>query len=905
MSIADLLLRLRALRSRRRAEAELDEEIQFHLAMEARKLRQSGMDGGSARTEFGGVDQFREECRDVRGLTPLENLGRDLHYGLRMLRKSPVFTAVAVLSLAIGIGANTAVFTLVDAVLLRLLPVRNPEELVVLKWGARKAPDLRNNFSSSGRDARGRRVQNTFSWKIFNELRAHARTIHDVIGFFPLAQINVAVNNQALLTGGVAVSGNYFSALGVPMLIGRPFTADDETAAGAPAAIISYCFWERTFALDPAAVGRTIVVNAVPCTIVGVTPKGFDGVSPGGFSRTPDVDITVPIRTRTRMDPREDIFEGHEFWVQIMGRRAPQIADAAVEAEVAAAVAANLPEDTRRAMAAGPPYALADSASRGLAGLRDRYRDPLLIIMAVVALTLLMACANLAGLLLARASARRREIMVRMALGAKRSRLIRQLLAEGALLSAAGALAGCAVAWAGVRGLLALIASGKSPVVIEVSPDTRILAFTAAVSLLTTFLFALAPAVRATRVDVAHGLKEDTPASAGQRFGAVRALVSVQIAVALLLVAGAVLLQRTLVNLRSVSLGFNAGNLVLFDIAPGRSGYDETRALELYRQAADRLRQSPGVAGVTLAYQRLLAGWMANGPVRLNGDPRDSHSNINFVGPDYFEVMQIPLAAGRTLGLRDLTGPRAAVVNETFVRSYIPEGSPLGRHFRWRFGNTRDEVEIVGIARDARYQSLRGEVPATVYVPYTQIPFGWPQQMSVAIRTAGPVAPAVATVRRTMSGIDRMLPLIDLKTQQVQIDEQLGLERLFAWLVSLFGGIALALACVGLYGLVSASVVQRTREIGVRMALGAGRGAVLRMLLGQTALTACAGLMAGMGAAWAFTRVVESQLFGVKPHDAASLALAAGVVVAIALAAALWPAHKATRIDPVKTLRYE
>jgi predicted permease len=704
------------------------------------------------------------------------------------------------------------------------------------------------------------------------------------------------------------VSGNYFSTLGVGAWIGRPITSDDETAGGVPAAVLSYLFWERVFNQDPSAIGKTIYLNARPCTIVGVAPRQFFGISAGGLNGAPRIDVMVPIRAKTQLmgtgHRLVDPWTPDQFWLQMMGRRGA--ADLpAIESELAATVAAGLPDESGRQMGGEPPYGSAEPGGQGLDTLRHAYRNPLLLVMAVVGLTLLMACANLAGLLLARAASRQKEILVRLALGARRSRLVRQLLVEGALLSAAGAVAGLVLSYAGLQALLALLGTGTSPVFVQVRPDLRVLAFTLSISLLTTFLFALAPALRATSVPVAHGLKQETPGAGTQRFGSVRTLVAAQIAVATLLVSGAILLERTLANLRSVPLGFNAGHLVVFDIAPGRNGYDEERGSRLYTRALERLRDTPGVVGATLSQERLVSGYVASGDVRIEGRRKRADSTFNFVGPDFFEVMQIPVIAGHGIGLRDIAAaPRIAVVNETFVRTHLGGVSPLGTRFRWTYKG-RGDVEIVGVVRDARYDRLRTDPPPTIYVPYTQRDWGWPDQLAVEVRIAGAPAAAVAAIRRSMSELDRNLPLMDLKTQEAQIDEMLLQERLFASLVSLFGSIALALACVGLYGLVASSVAGRTREIGVRMALGASRGAVLRMLLRQVVFTAAGGLAAGLCAAWMLARVVESRLFGVKPHDPATLAMAAGAVLLVSLAAALWPARRATRIDPVRALRYE
>jgi macrolide transport system ATP-binding/permease protein len=905
MSWNDLLLRLRALRSRERAESELDDELKFHLEMEARKLAERGLSERAARTAaragFGGVEQVREECRDARGVSVLENLARDVRYGLRMLAKTPVFTAVAILSLAIGIGANTAVFTLIDALLLKSLPVRHPEQLVALKWGTKHDIDINTSYSTNGPDARGRHVTNVISWRIYQELRTNSRTLESVIGFSQLWKASVAAHGQALVTDGMVVTGNYFSALGVSPAAGRLLTSDDDTESGVPALVISYQLWETLYGREPEAIGKTLFVNGQPCAIVGVAPREILGISPAKR-----FGVAVAIRQRDRLagaaKSRTDWFSDDFFWMQTIGRRHAGVSDEAIEAEVGAKIATNLPEPSRSKLAGETPYVAAEPARQGISSIREYYRRPLLILMTVVALMLLMACANLAGLLLARANGRGREILIRIALGAKRGRLVRQLLVEGALLSAAGAAAGLLVAYEGLRALLAVMAGPGST--LEAPLDGRVLAFTAAVSMATTLLFALAPALRATRVDVAAGLKEETPSAGSPRFAAVRTLVAVQIAVAVPLVAGGLLFGRTLVNLRSTEFGFNTGNLVLFDLRPEQSGYDEARSAQLYARVLERLRQTSGVVGATLSGTRPLSGFASNGWVRIEGKPKRSQCYYQFVGPDYAEVMQLPLVAGRGLRERDMSGPGTALVNETFARQNFGGESPLGRRFRWTAKDPQS-LEIVGVVKDAKYDTVRGEVPATVYSPFTNTPWGWRSQITIEVRTAGSTPAAVAAIQRSMGEIDRRLPLIELLTQRAQVDELLTQERLFAWLVALFGAMTVALACVGLYGMVAASVASRTREIGVRMALGADRGSVLRIVFGQVAATAAVGLAVGLGATWAATRVVKATLYGVTEHDPATLAMAEAAVLGLALLAAAWPARRATRIDPVQALRYE
>jgi predicted permease len=452
-----------------------------------------------------------------------------------------------------------------------------------------------------------------------------------------------------------------------------------------------------------------------------------------------------------------------------------------------------------------------------------------------------------------------------------------------------------------------LVASGRSPIPVEVAPDARVFAFTAAVALVTTFLFALAPALRATRVDVAGGLKEDPSVSAGtHRFAAGRFLLAVQVAVALVLLAGATLFTRSLVNLRSLPLGFNPHNVTLFDISPGKNGYDEVRGNQLYARLWERLRQMRGVTAVSLSTGRLLSGYVSNGPILVEGGSKEPvNSTMNYAGADFFRTMGIPVVLGRGIEPRDLAAtPRVAVINQTLARDAFGAGSPLGRRFRWSFKGGQ-EVEVIGVVKDAKYDHLRGDAPATIYVPYTQNPWGWPQGMTFEVRGDGNQAEMTAAVRRAVTEIDRMLPVTNLKTQEAQIDDSLAQERLFASLVSLFSVITLALACVGLYGSVAYMVTRRTRELGVRMALGANRFAVLRMLLGQVAITVGVGLAIGLPATWMLTRVIESQLYGIKPHDPISMGVTSLAVLLVATTAALLPARRALRIDPLRALRYE
>jgi predicted permease len=843
---------------------------------------------------------MNQEDRGMPGAGLFGGLWRDVRYGARMLRKSPVFTTVAVASLALGIGANTAVFSLVDTVMLRLLPVRNPQELVVLGWGANNSPKKLNSAysNSGGGGSRGRWHTNVFTWPMFETIR-HSGAMAEAIGYSQLPNLSMTVNGESHVTGGLAVSGNYFTGLGVTMALGRPLLDDDDHEAGIPAAVISYRLWESAFGLDPHVAGRTVYINRAPHVIVGVTPREFFGISTLGFFLARQVDLTLPIRERERLDATRTggvSWRSPDLaWVQMMGRLRSGTSGAVVTESLSTMVLNNLPESESAWMRGQSLRVIADQGSRGITFGRDQFKDPFNVLAGLVALTLLMACANLAGLLLARATAREREIGIRLAVGAGRTRLVRQLLTESMLLALAGAAAGLVLAWWGVRALLAITASGKFAIPVEIRLDGRVLAFTVAVAILTALLFGLAPALRATRIAVRG------PGQA--RTGMMRALVAVQIGVALLLVIGSTLAVRSLAKVRGIPLGFNPTRILLFGLDAGRSGYDEPHRAALYSRLIEEFNRTPGVAAAAASIETPLSGLSSGTQILIDGAGRKG-ARVNGVSERFLEVLHIPVVAGRPIGARDMNGPRVALINETAARTFFGTSSPLSRRFRWDY-KAQAEVEIVGVVKDAKYDRLKDAPPPTIYMPWTQAPWGTPFQLGFEILPAGDPNVALAAIRRAVRDADAMLPLMDVKTMERQIDDAMQQERLLASLVSLFGGLTLVLACVGLYGMVSYTVSSRTREIGVRMALGADRLHVLGMVTRQVALTAAGGLAIGLPAAWAVGRFAESMLYGVKAHDAASFAGAAVIVIAVAGLAASGPARRAMRVDPGSALRHE
>jgi predicted permease len=912
MTWNDLRLRLRGLLFRGAVERELDDELRFHLEMEARKNRECGAEPAEASRRalrnFGGLEQRREECRDARGTSALENLGRDLRYGMRVLRRSPVFTCVAIASLAIGIGANTAVFSLADKVLLRTLPVRNPEELVVLGWSAKDSPPgLSNSYSESRGGGRyGRYRSNVFSLAMFDALR-QSGALAGVIGYSQMPRLTLTLNGESLVAGGLAASGNYFQTLGVAMAAGRPLETDDDREGGLPAAVISYRLWERAFNGDLSAVGKTVYINRTPHVIVGVTGRDFFGISVLGFHLVESVDVTLPLSARERIDPTVKGFPSWRnpklCWVQMMGRLKPG-GGTGVGAQLAPLVLGAMPEEVSAFLRDKEPRVDVAPGNHGLNFGRSRFKDPFQVLAVVVSLTLLMACANLAGLLLARSTTRAREISIRLAVGASRARLVRQLLIESALLAIGGAMGGLLLAWWGVHTLVAFTAGGHFAIPVDGRLDARVLGFTAAIAILTTVLFGLAPALRATRVELSSGMKQGLAADDSHgRFGPLRTLVALQIAVALLLVVGATLATRTLENVRRIPLGFNPRNLTVFSIDAGRNGYDPARRTALYTRLIQSFQTTAGVLSASASVEIPMSGLSSGASVFPEGSSKLQSTRLNGVSNDFFETLRIPLVAGRVLTARDMTGPLVAVINERAAREMFGTPLAVGRRFRWRANE--DAVEIVGVVKDAKYDQLKGDAPATTYVPWTQTPWGKPSSLGFSIATAGDAGAALAAIRRTVHETDPMLPLLGVKTMERQIDEAVEQERLLASLVGLFGGITLVLACVGLYGMMAYMVNRRTREIGVRLALGADRGDVIGMVAKQMASTTAAGLAIGLPAAWAAGRFVESMLYGVKAHDAASFATGAGIVIVVSAIAATGPLRRALQIDPVRALRYE
>ena len=834
------------------------------------------------------------------------HLTQDLRYAFRTFRKSPVFVAVALLSLAFGIGANTAIFTLVDQILLRLLPVKDPQQLVLL-WG--RGPHYGSN---NGRYK--------ISYPMYEDFRDHNQVFS---GMFCRWETSMSVSSEGKteLVDGELVSGTYYRVLGVKPALGRLFTReDDKTPGGAPYAVLTYRYWMSRYAGSPDVVGKKLIVNGYPLTVVGVSQEGFDGTAPGSSPQ-----IRVPVMMKIQMDPVGSEFS-YNFkdrrgrWVNAFGRLKPGVtmeqAKAALqpyfhqmlEMEVQQQAFARAAPETRQRFLTMWIDLL--PAAKGDSNLRRQFSRALLVLMAIVGLVLLIACANVANLLIARATARQKEIAVRLALGARRARIVSQLLTESLILAIAGGLLGLALAVWIDRALLSFLPHGDLPLTISTTPDWRILAFNFAVALLTGVIFGLAPALQSTRPQLAGTLKDQVGSIAGGTSVRLRkSLVVAQVTLSLLLLIGAGLFIRSLQNLKDLDPGFQTSNLVEFSIDPTLNGYKPERSLDFYRQLRENLNAIPGVESSALAVMPVLSGNEWDSSMAVEGfahkptETPDPH--MQFVTPDFFKTMHIPILAGRDFRMSDgATAPKVCIVNERFAKRYFKDGIALGRHIGMGGDpGTKLDIEIVGVAGDTKYESMRDEIPFEVYRPYHQVEFVL--GMIAYVRTTRQPEQAFSSIRRVVNGLDPNLPVAGMKTLEKQQEESLITERLVASLSSAFGILATVLAAIGLYGVMAYLVAQRTREIGIRMALGAESGDVLWLVMREVLQLVAIGIAIGLPSAWALTRFAKSQLYGIQPNDALTIVMATAGIALVALLSGYIPARRATLVDPMRALRWE
>jgi len=890
---------------------EIDDELTFHIDAYANDLMRNGLTREEAfrraRVELGGLAAQKENCRTAWGTRAWDELRSDLRYATRMLAKSPGFAAIAIASLALGIGANTTIFTITKQVLLDKLSVHKPEDLRLFAWISAKKGVAHHTWGRWDKTPDGKIICTSFSYPIYQQLRQQNQVLEDVFAFKNFPRLTATIDNKAEAVTAQLVSGNFYQALGVKPALGRAILDSDDGAPGSgPVAVISDAFWSRRFGRSPDVLGKTIHLNLTPITIVGVNPPDFTGAS--SVQSSPDVFLPfsmAPIASPKWAD-KPLLTDPNFWWVLVMGRVKPGVSDesarAALDVALNAAVRSTMTIEKDEAL---PRLDLQDG-SHGEDSSGRIFAKPVYVLMALAGFVLLLACANLANLLLARASSRQRELSVRLALGAGRGRILRQMFTESLLLSLAGGAAGLLLGYFGRNAIPHLLSSSWEPTEMNSHFDWVIFGFTAAVSIFTGLLFGLAPAWQATRTQVSSGLKDTAQSvTQGNRNVAGKAIVVVQVALSMLLLVGAGLFARTLMNLNNTHLGFRADNLLLFEIEPPRTRYPAPKDIALYRQLEERLASVPGVNSITLSEVPLIANSVSNSDFTPDGLPQkskdDSTAYTMAVGQNYFTTMGIPIRAGRGFAETDTETSRlVAVVNQQLVNQFFPNINPIGRTFR----SDDNHIEIIGVSGDARYANLREDLPATFYLSYRQQPKG-EQSMTYEISSRLNEASIIPSLRSAIVSVDKDLPLLDLRTQNEQIADTTKEERIFASLTSGFGILALVLACIGIYGIMAYTVARRTNEIGIRMALGAQAGRVLRMILSEASWMAIVGVVVGLGAAVAMGRLITSMLYGLKPYDPLTLACAALLLVFVALAASLIPARRAASIDPIKALRHE
>ena len=898
---------------RKRMMEDLDQDIRDHIERETQDNIERGMPPDEARyaalRKFGNVARVKEDAWELWSMVWLEQLWQDIRYGLRMLAKNPGLTSVAVLTLALGIGPNTAIFTLIDGLLLRSLPVEKPYELVLLGHGL--------DQGVVGEAQRG--SWELFSYDFYRQLHDHNLVFQDVCAFGSFeVTLSLHAGNMTMSVPGKVVSGNYFSLLGVRPLLGRMFTPEDDRAGATPTAVISYRLWSKQFSGDSSAVGKTVEVNGTLFTIVGVTRPEFFGET----LQTDPPEMWLPLSTQPQLSRQESLLTPQgPYWLDIIGRLKPGVTFEQAQAIVSALHRGFLDEMVRSQVSAERweqiknSFVVLTPGARGLSELRENFTKPLYILLAAVGLILLIACANVANLLLARATARHREVSVRLALGAGRSRLVRQFLTESVLLAMCGGAAGLLFAKWGTTALVKSVANGADYVPLAISPDARVLGFTLGVCFLTGILFGLVPSLRFSRESLTAGLKGGTIMTAGGgRRGPSNLLVVSQVAVSLFLLIGAGLFVRALQTLENQDWGFARDKVLVVHIDPKRAGYKPEQLSTLYQQLLSRVDALPGVRFASLALYSWLSDMKMIHSVSVPGytaqpDERTS-VQLNLVGPRYFETEGMSLQLGREFDERDTeTSPHVAIVNEAFVRRFIFGENPISKTLRVQHLYNGSDVEVVGVAKNARYNDPGDTATEMVFLPVSQAS-GPLAQFGIyvgdlEVRAAGNPAGIAGEVRSAIAGIDKNLPVDKVTTLNDLVEQSLHEVTLITSLASSFGVLAMLLASVGLYGVMSYAVARRTNEIGIRMALGAGGSDVLGLVVRQGFKLTLAGVIMGIPIALALARFLATLPIGIKPADALTFVTVPLMLTAVSLAASYVPARRATKVAPMIVLRHE
>jgi predicted permease len=903
---------LRAILQRSRMERDMDAELHFHLEARTEDLVHTGLPREEAlrraRLEFGGLEQAKEDCRDARGTNHLEALIQDLRFGVRMLRKNPGFTAVAVLTLALGIGANAAIFTVINAVMLRALPVQHPEQLVAVG-----NPSLVSSWGT------GTPRTDAFSYPLYREVRDNNSVFSSVLASTFFENLQIVVDSGPEKVNGRLVSENFFETLGVTPLLGRTFTAEEDRIPGSdPFLVISYAYWQRRFSSDPGVLGRKVRLNNYPFTIIGVAPPGFFGEVVGVHP-----DLWAPIMMQPQLIRDRDFLENaNDSSLLLIGRLKPGVTleqarvnvNAVVQQALMVTLDARLSTDDRDALRRRKNTVEVSSGSRGLSRMREQFSSPLMLLMAMVVLVLLVACVNVANLMLARSSARQREIAVRFAMGAGPGRIVRQLLTESLLLAFLGGAVGLLLAHWGSALLVRLANTNRNignPLALGL--DWRVLAFTGGICFSAGIVFGLAPAMRFLRVKLAKALKEGVrDFGTGPKSGLKHLLPASQIAIGVLVLIAASLLVRSLLNLQEADLGYSRDQLLLAPVDLLANGYKGPAAHNAALELLLRFESLPGVRSASFSTNGLFSGSESSDSVQVDGvasnNQQDNVTADDEVGPNYFRTIGVPVVLGREITQQDFSSAaRVAVVNETFAKFYFGARNPLGHKIYMRDSDHPGQppFDIIGVVRDVHDHSVRDSVRRRMYAPLSSDTFDDSGTLHFEIRAVGNPQALTRSVRDAIHGLNPDLDGGEIKTGGELVNDTLATQVLVAQLSCFFGALVLVLVCVGLYGSMAYNVAARTKEIGLRMALGAPRAVLLWMVMREAWIVLLIGLAVGIPAGIAANNLFKAMLFGVRSFDLLSVALAILALIAICVTAAIIPVWRATHVDPMIALRHE
>ncbi len=910
-----LIRRLKYWMETARRSESLRDEMELHLGEKAAELQADGMTPECARAEarrrFGNVGLKQEESREIWMTRVLSELGQDIRYGCRTMAGNKAFSALAVLLLALGIGANTTIYSLMESILLRSLPVPDPESLVVLNWHSGPPQNANKEWVHVMHGVqgilwpgnKGTMVSGMFPYGAFETLREENPVFSTLFGYFNGLTRTLAIRGQATSASTEYVTGEYFRGLAVSPAAGRLIDSEDDRPGAASVAVVSFATSQQRFGGPSSAIGQPVLVDNVPFTVIGVAPPEFFGVDPAVAP-----DLYLPLHTNLRVEgagAARMYPDGNFYWIEMMGRLRPGLSMARAQAALAPRfhqwVAATATTDGERARL---PALILNPGAEGLGSLRRQYSKPLYVLLAMVGLILAIACANIANLLLARAAARRREMAVRLSLGAGRFRVVRQLLTESVMLASLGGALGVLFAIWGVRSLTLLLSNGQQNFTLHAELNWNVLGVMAALSVVCGLLFGLAPAIQSTRPDVLPALKNSQ--GSGPRRRAQHVLVVAQIAISFLILVAAGLFVRTLNNLHSVQLGYARENILLFSLNARQAGHRDPEMTTFYANLRKRFESIPGVSSATLSQSSIInagrTGQAIRGPMKIGAVTLvDAH--VMAAGPRFLTTMQIPIMAGREIDDRDQPGSTpVAVITEELARTYFENENPVGR--RITLPDEKRDLEVVGVSANLRYGGLKNEEESamTVFVAASQFS---PDRITYALRTAGDPLRFVQSVNEMVREADSRIPVTNVVTQAAEIDRTISRELTFAKLCTCFAVLALLIACVGLYGTMSYSVARQVGEIGIRMALGAQRGAVVWMVLRRVLLLAAVGLAISLPASLIGTRLVKSFLFETQPNDPGTLVLAGVVLLSAAILAGYGPARRASRIDPLAALRHE